>query len=257
MKRRQFTVLAVLLLTLAAFTYGEKCPDIPLPTVTAKTVTICHPGYVSQYDTTWHVPRVVSYELTRAGTLGCLPRQPNFYAEPGTAKPAEYAGSGWDLGHMMPAEDASTSAETSHDSFSMANVSPQLPELNRQEWERLEESVRAWAYERGDLLVYVGPIFSDRPKTFGNHIGIPSAFFKVLVDQKTGEVLAFELPQKAEAKGDVAPWLATVEDIEGAAGITFPVTGSTRYTQDRRLKVALWPLDLAGWRAAHRKACSK
>lgn len=253
--------LLFVLLFVGTFSHCQTtCPDFPLPQLTANTTEICHTAYISQLDTSLHIPRVVVYELTRQESLGCLPRASGFHAEGLSAKPADYKDTGYDLGHMMSAEDASWSQPTEYDSFSMVNVVPQLPGLNRQEWERLEEAVRAWAWQRGDVLVYVGPVIADHPakdwQLPRGHVGIPIAFFKVIVDRKTGEVLSFYMPQKAEPKGDLAPWLAELQTIEGTAGIKFPVDPAARkkvYPADR----TLWSLDLPGWRKAHKTACGR
>jgi endonuclease G len=246
MTRKLFIISSLLIL--ATLSWGAGCPAVPLPTVDAQTVQVCHDAYVSLYDVKAHVPRVVVYELTRRHTLGCLARAANFHGEPGTAKPAEYNGTGYDLGHMMSAEDASWSAEIEHDSFSMVNVVPQLPGLNRQEWERLEEAVRAWAWARKDVLVYVGPILSDIPKTIGNDIAVPEAFFKIVVDTSTGEAIAFILPQKAEPKGSVWVWESSYVEVARQTGITFPRGWKATHP---------WDLDLTGWRAAHRAQCKE
>jgi len=244
---RKFWIICMLFMaSLRATATG--CPDIPLPTVKAETVKTCYTAYVSLYDVKERVPRVVAYELTREHTLGCEPRATGFHAVPQSAKPSEYLGTGYDLGHMMSAEDAAWSKFTEYESFSMANVVPQVPGLNRQQWERLEETVRAWAWERGSVLVYVGPILSNKPKTIGKGIAVPDAFFKIIVDKSTGEVLAFEMPQKDEAKGDLQPWFYNLAKIEIETGLTFNLN---------RQAVSMWPADLKGWRAEHRKACSK
>jgi endonuclease G len=223
-----------------------QCLKIPVPAV-AGTERICHAAYVSLYDAGLKVPRLVAYELTGPHTLGCLPRASGFHAESDSAKPAEYDGSGYDLGHMDPAQDNAWDEQASHESFSMVNIAPQLPGLNRQEWERLEEDVRDWAYERGDLLVYVGPVLAARPRLLGD-IGLPVAFWKIVVDRKTEELLAFEMPQKEIAKGDLAPWLTTVKQIEAETGIKFGLG---------KAGGAVWPADLAGWHKAHKQACGK
>lgn len=223
-----------------------QCPKIPVPSV-AGTEKICHSAYISLYDASLKEPRLVAYELTGPHTLGCLPRASGFHAESDSAKPVEYDGSGYDLGHMDPAQDNAWDGAVSRDSFSMVNVAPQLPGLNRQEWERLEEDVRAWALERGDLLIYVGPLIPDKPKLLKD-ISIPKSFWKIVIDRKSGEVLAFEMPQRIIAKGDVTPWLSTVAAIEAETGIRFGIgkAGSTP-----------WPADLAGWHKAHKAACGK
>jgi endonuclease G len=198
------------------------------------------------YDSALHVPRLVAYELTGKQTLGCVPRANGFHAEGDSAKPAEYDASDYDLGHMSPAQDNATDEPHSHDSFSMVNIAPQVPGLNRMQWERLEESVRSWALNRGDLLIYVGPVISDKPKML-HDIAIPDAFWKIIVDRKSGEVLAFEMPQTAIAKGALEPWVVTVSAIEKDTGIKFALP--------KVQAPVLWPVDLAGWHAAHKKAC--
>jgi endonuclease G len=243
MKYRILSIFAAALI-LPALSLATDCPSIPLPAVSG-TEKVCHAGYAALYDSGLHVPRVVAYELTGKKTLGCVPRASGFHAELDSAKPAEYDASGYDLGHMSPAQDNAGTEASSHDSFSMVNIAPQLPGLNRMQWERLEESVRSWALERGDLLIYVGPVISDKPKML-HDIAIPSAFWKVIVDRKSGEVLAFEMPQEAIAKGPLEPWLTTVKAIEQETGIKFSVKGGAQ---------TVWPVDLAGWHAAHKKAC--
>jgi endonuclease G len=226
--------------------HAQACPKIPAPAA-AGAEKICHAAYISLYDAKLKLPRAVAYELTGPHTLGCLPRASGFHAERDTAKPAEFDGTGYDLGHLDPAQDNAWDEQVSHDSFSMANIAPQLPGLNREEWERLEETVRAWALERGDLLIYAGPVIPDKPKLLGD-IAIPAAFWKVVIDRKTGEVAAFEMPQREIAKGDLAPWVTTVKRIEAETGLKFGFKGGGG---------APWPADLAGWRKSHKTACGK
>jgi endonuclease G, mitochondrial len=237
-------VLGVWAQSCATQVFAQTCPKIPVPAV-AGTEKICHTAYVSLLDPQMKEPRLVVYELTGPHTLGCVARASNFHSEGDSAKPDEYIGSGYDLGHMDPAQDNAWDEAVSHDSFSMVNVAPQVEGLNRQGWERLEEDVRAWALERGDLLVYVGPIFPEKPKLLKD-IGIPVAFFKIVIDRKSGLVLAFEMPQQPIPKGDVTPWLTTVAAIEQETGIRFGVGTSGK---------TVWPADLAGWHKAHKAAC--
>jgi len=243
----RFTALVLLCIGAALLVAQEKCPDIPLPAIYGYE-KICHANYVSFYDSAVRVPRLVAYELNSAHSLGCLARASGFHSEGDSARPKEYDGTGYDLGHMMPAEDNAWDRAAMHDSFSMVNVAPQLPGLNREEWERLEEDVRAWAWKRGDLLVYVGPVFLSRPKSMGDVL-VPDAFFKVIVDWRTGEVLTFEMPQKAIAKGDVDPWRTPLTEIETITGIQFDVS--------QGLGGKTWTADLLGWRKAHKEACGR
>jgi len=225
---------------------AQACPNIPVPAV-AGTEKICHAAYISLYDAELKVPRLVAYELTGKHTLGCVPRASGFHKEGDSASPASYEKSGYDLGHMTPAQDNAWSDDAEKDSFSMVNIAPQLKGLNREGWERLEETVRAWALERGDLLVYVGPVVTNHPKGKVNGVAVPAAFFKIVVDRKSGEVLAFEMPQQDIPKGDLAPWQVTVAAISATTGIQFKLP--------QRVAGELWSADIAAWHKAHKAAC--
>lgn len=219
------------------------------------TDPVCHPeAYIAWADPALKLPRLVAYTLTGAHTLGCLPRASGFHAEAllplaARAVPADYDGSHYDLGHQMPAQDAAWDPTASHDSFSMVNVAPQIGGLNRQAWERLEEATRAWAVDRGELVVMVGPILSDAPLRIGKgQVAVPDAFWKVVADPKTGEALAFRMSQQSIPKGDMRPWQTTIAAIEAETGLTLPGTGTAA-------KAPLWPFDLSAWHAKHKAAC--
>lgn len=265
-------IILAVVLGLAAVAFADvahaapKSPscDLPwgLPRVTdnESIIVACHAGYASGVGTTHREARWVAYELTAKHDLGCFPRTGlSFKVDPlvppqDQAKPSDYRGSGYDLGHMAPNEDFAWNKDEQRDTFSMINVEPQLPGLNRQGWERLEEDVRAWALSHGDIEVYVGPIFVTAKGTIGaDKIAVPSAFFKVVIDRSTGETMGFVMPQKAIAKGDPAPWRVAIADIETRAAVHLPLPANET---EARIGSA-WPADLPGWRAAHRKACQK
>ena len=94
-------------------------------------------AYVALVDDDLKVPRWVAYTLTKEYSLGCDVRVSDFHADPalpkGSATPSDYDNSGYDKGHQAPAEDFAWNKDTEYDSFSMANMAPQKPGLNRQE----------------------------------------------------------------------------------------------------------------------------
>ncbi len=73
---------------------------------------------------------------------------------------SDYKGSGHDLGHMAPAEDFAWSKTLERETFSMASVEPQLPCLNRQGWERIEEIARTEACRHGAAAIFLRPCSS-------------------------------------------------------------------------------------------------
>ena len=80
-------------------------------------------------------------------------REDQINVSTGTAYLEDYRGSGYDRGHLAPAEDFEWSAEAMSDSFFMSNMSPQDPSFNRGIWKRLENRVRTWALENDGIYV--------------------------------------------------------------------------------------------------------
>lgn len=245
----------------AAADLGQCADHLPygalVVTAPISVTPVCHSGYAAAVDDVDLVPRWVAYHLTGPHTLGCLERGNNFHPDEGLpaghrARPVDYAKSGYDIGHQAPAQDFAWDAGEMSDSFSLANMAPQLPGLNRQGWERLEEAVRAWAWSRGDLQVYVGPVIGSADAKIGvDQVDVPVAFWKVLVDRSTGEAVAFEMPQQDVAKGDLSPWQRSIADVERDAAIQLPLPAAV----DRDARPAIWAADLTGWRRAHAAAC--
>ncbi len=247
---------------LIAGPFDNCADDLPfgVPHLTSKSAAtpICHAGYALEHDDKYLVPRWVAYHLTGPHTFGCLKRTNNFHADESLpfgkrATPADYKRSGYDQGHQAPAQDFAWNINLMKDSFSMANMAPQLPGLNRQEWERLEETVRAWAVDRQELIVYVGPILLNTNRTIGaDHVVVPTAFWKVVVDPATADALAFIMPQQSIAKGKLNPWQVSIAQVEQAAGIQLPLPLST----DRLAEPPIWPVNLKHWNQEHKRICA-
>ena len=227
-------VISLLLLSMRASDADpSECPAAPLGEPTAKDATlepVCHKGYLSMLDPTLKEARVVEYELTAAHSHGKHSRAGMSFKRDDLATPddqgraADYAKSGYDLGHLAPAEDFAWSGPLERETFSMANVAPQLPELNRQGWERLEETTRAEACVHGDVVIYTGPIFSSRTAHIGaDKLPVPSGFFKMVIDPRTSWSLAFLVKQAPLAKGAAAKNVTSVAKVAAASGITFPL----------------------------------
>lgn len=231
------------------------------PTLTRKanTTPLCHSGYALLHDDDLLVPRWVAYKLTAKHSLGCLKRTNNFHAEDDLPKehratPADYRKTKprYDKGHQAPAQDFAWNADLLSDSFSMANMAPQLPGLNQQGWLRLEETVRAWALDRGTLIVYVGPIVPKSGPTIGrSEVHVPIAFWKVAIDPARREAIAFRMPQEKIAKGDLTKWKISVADVEQLTGLKLPLPDEV----DREANPELWPANLSAWNARKKAAC--
>ena len=230
---------------------------VPVLAVDAHVTTGCHSGYAALHDDDLLIPRWVAYRLTSLHSMGCLKPPEEFHAEEALplgrrAEPADYRRWGFDRGHQAPAEDFAWNVDEVQDSFSMVNAAPQLPGLNREGWERLEQTVRAWAWTRGAVIVFVGPILTPEPPRIGpNGVAVPIAFFKVVFDPQTNEAIAFLMPQRYIAKGDLGRWITSIDEIQARTGIRFPLPRTVNISE----RPTLWPSDISGWRRAHRLIC--
>eukprot|EP01035_Chromulina_nebulosa_P018084 gene18084-23732_t len=61
-------------------------------------------------------------------------------------KPKDYTDSSFDRGHMIPAADFSHSQEALASTFTMANICPQDPHLNKNYWAKFESWIRFLFY---------------------------------------------------------------------------------------------------------------
>lgn len=225
-----------------------------------QTVLACRIGYLSQVDSETMQPDWVAWKLTPSRAMGCTARTNPFHADdklPSAfyATPGDYSKTGYDLGHLSPYEDNAVSPEMGRDSFDVpTNFSPQLPKLNRLEWEQLEQDTRAWTHTVGDLIVIDGPIFSMTPiaSPIGKHgIAVPSAFFKVVIGG--GKAIGFTMTNAAHPKGPVEPYVVAIADIEREAGITIPLPDG----MDKGHVTLPWPADTVGFAKAKKAACAR
>lgn len=112
-----------------------------------------------------------------------------------------YDGFGYDRGHLAPSADFRWSLKALSESYLYSNMSPQLPEFNRELWSGLEDKVRAYIYRNptSRLFVVTGPILDAKPPVIErsvNKVAIPKAFFKVLLDLKKAARSASSSPTK-------------------------------------------------------------
>lgn len=102
-------------------------------------------NFVICYDSRTRNPRWVMERLTRESCTGEADRRVvAFYEEMSVdprfrSKNSDYLNSGYDRGHMVPAANNRSSARTMEETFTLANVSPQVGGgFNRDYWARYE-----------------------------------------------------------------------------------------------------------------------
>ena len=202
-------------------------------------------GYTLCYRESYEQSEWVAYSLTRSQLEHKVTGRTNdFRADTlistGSAKPADYKGSGFDRGHLAPAADMAWSLKSAHDSFLMSNMSPQTPSFNRVIWKHLEEAVRNWAQQYGTIYVVTGPVLEKESNEYQlsgeSEVAVPEYFYKALLvfipvyaesNSATGEIeayrvqcAAFIVPNKGSGK-DIYKFICSVDLAEERTGLDF------------------------------------
>lgn len=203
--------------------------EIPAMTNGKQGQIICHTGYTLAYDAQNKTPQWVAWELTKAETQGKKKRNDKFQEDPLVrgvkVTNNDYAGSGYDRGHMAPAGDMKWSTQAMEESFYMTNMCPQLHSLNAGDWNELENRCREWAKKYNKVYIVCGPIYRKQRKAkyIGkNRIRVPDEFYKVvLIYEKQKTVALGFLFEHKKGQKPLKEYLTTVDHIENITGLDF------------------------------------
>jgi endonuclease G len=122
---------------------------------------ITRPQYTLSYNAKTRTPNWVCWQLRHAdvGKAQRGPFEPDPLLPKGFAHVTShvYDGSGFDSGHMCPAQDRSATQEDMDATFYTTNIVPQAPNCNQRGWERLESYCRELAKQGHVLQISCGP----------------------------------------------------------------------------------------------------
>lgn len=233
MKKIFSVLLFPLILVLNTNTYAEGlegCQEhVKYGAPSLEPVLLCRLGYALSHDADHKVPDWVAYHLTRDKVIGIYPRLNDFRPDPDIplgqrAELKDYRGSGYDRGHMAPVVAMKWDHQAMSESFLLSNMAPQIgPGFNCGIWRVLEEKVRDWTSQRGELYVVTGPIYTSKElKYIGpNKVSIPTHFYKVIFDPIKIETIAFILPNKKSSSNDLPKFIVSVDQVEELTGLDF------------------------------------
>ena len=104
----------------------------------------------------------------------------NFYTVDSiyTSDDNDYYSNRWDRGHMAPAGSFNDSYENLYSTFTYLNVALQYDDLNRGVWVDLEEQVRSWADDLGDIEIEIYLEFDANHIILNTGAHVPTAFYK-------------------------------------------------------------------------------
>jgi endonuclease G len=240
-------------------TPSSACPqhyslDTP-PTVTRESLRsltreLCYDAFAVLHSGVSRTPLYAAEHITRANLAlaATLERIDRFRAE--SALPAEeraeltdYAGSGFDRGHMAPNADMPTPGAQAQ-SFSLANMVPQVHANNAGIWSGMEQVARRLATADGEVYVVSGPAFLGSEIKQVGRVLVPTHLWKVIYRPAVQQAGAYvirnddgaayqvvSLTTLAQTVGiDVLPSLPAVVR-ETALELPQPTSGATRLGQ--------------------------
>ena len=98
-----------------------------------------------------------------------------------TSDDDDYYSNRWDRGHMAPAGSFNDSYENLYSTFSYINVALQYDDLNRGVWVELEDQVRKWADDFGDINIEIYLEFDSSHIVLDTGAHVPTAFYKYVI----------------------------------------------------------------------------
>ena len=142
------------------------------------------------YDYRLKVARAVFYRLDGdlVNELN-IKERPKFYEEElidkqYRAKYSDYTNSGYDRGHLAPDASFDWSEESLKATYSLANIIPQVREVNQKTWVKVENYARDKAVELGEVNVLNLVKYSSNPKVIGeDKIAVSIGFYKILYNK--------------------------------------------------------------------------
>jgi len=198
--------------------------------------------YTLSYNDKTRTPNWVSWRL-RAGDIGKAKRgafEPDPLLPRGFTRVTThvYDGSGFDRGHMCPAQDRSASQEDMDATFYLTNVLPQSPASNQRGWERLESYCRTLAKEGHVLYIACGPagVGGEGKNGPADMIGkgrvtvtVPAKLWKVVLvlpgedaePRRNSRVIAIIMPNDQSVGYDWAKYRTSARHIEKLTGLRF------------------------------------
>ena len=163
---------------------------------------LCYDAFAILHSGASKTPVYVAQKLNHASVLNADEKRTNRFFADARLRAAEratlsdYKGSGYDRGHMAPAGDMPT-AQAMAQSFSLANMVPQVPEHNRGVWAKsVEQATRNYARRAaGDVYVITGPVYVPSialsPSIGAGQVRVPRYLFKLAYDQDQNRAWAY------------------------------------------------------------------
>lgn len=217
-------------------------PVITKPAMQSMSRELCYTEFAVMHSGMTRTPLWSAQYLTPAKILLAqkLPRKDDFHSEKllpdaERAELSDYENSGYDRGHLAPANDMPDSV-SQKESFSLANMVPQYKSVNRGLWAGIEDTLHDAAMAGRRLYVITGPLFEGASlQQINKRVMVPTAMFKAVYDPAKQEAAAYVVSNNASLSLDQVYATAryvSIAELETRAGINlFPHMSSDAKTK--------------------------
>lgn len=205
-------------------------PAFALPAAIDSTAVVHHHAYSLEYSEADEQPRWVAYMMCRSRLDGPYHRKNTpgcqFHADNAvrtqSAKPADYKGSGYSRGHLVPAADMKWDSLAQVETFLFSNISPQRDSFNSGVWNRMEMQVRRWTEQYDTIYIVTGPLLADgdTARIGDNRVTVPTAFYKAIYIPALNQAVGFLIPHE-KSKAHLSTFAMTLDELEDKTGIDF------------------------------------
>lgn len=212
-----------------------------------------HKFYSLDYNEEHEIPNWVAYNLKNSHLKSCTKRPRGGLKEDdlvstGSATDSDYKGSGYDRGHMVPAGDMKHSRTAMRETFYASNFTPQPSRFNQQIWNQLENVVRSWAYNYGDIRIVSGPFIDPGMRTIGrqNTVSVPRRYYKSVARYNQASnswiTVSYLIPTNYRSK-NLHDYVISTDELEAELGYrVFPDISREEKSNYSRNN---WPLNLS------------
>lgn len=213
---------------------------------------LVHPLFVVCFDKDWRIPVWVAYQLRPNAMLGPGDRDKSPWVQDERinellqAYDRDYVGSGWQRGHMAPAEAFTRTQQAVDFTHQFSNAIPQSGSVNTGAWSKLEKRIRGFVESGETVWVFTGglslelgreclqPPFDstcrclsaaggtvDPVRTMTDRIAIPSHTFKTFLveDGNQWRGFAFVMTNIHRRMGSFQNYQYSIDHVEDLLGI--------------------------------------
>lgn len=265
---KQKAVITNKLEDLKLFKIQQDLQTVGLPSTFPGDLIVKHSAYTLAYVEKYEQARWVAHIVIPDVTTGTVFRtndfRPDSMVTTGSAIESdyflkklksdstyEYDAFGYDRGHLAPSADFRWSSKALSESYLYSNMSPQLPEFNREKWAALEDALRGYLYRNKNTQLYIvtGPILDDslsKIERGTNKVTIPKYFWKIAYDPANQRSIGFIMPNK-KINEPLETFSVPIGTVEKRTGLSFftKLPADLKANLENQRNIADWISEIA------------